>query len=82
VADTFAFSFFKAKSKRDWRTFPILVAVYVRLAGREEQEVRRDFGAAWDEYAAHTPPSRLDPPVLEGESVGPEAVLPEAFRQG
>jgi protein-S-isoprenylcysteine O-methyltransferase Ste14 len=35
--------------------FPILVVVYVRLARREEREVRKDFGAVWDEYAARTP---------------------------
>ncbi len=35
--------------------FPILVAVYIRLAHREEREVRAEFGQAWDEYAARTP---------------------------
>lgn len=35
--------------------FPVLVTVYVRLAGREEREVRGAFGHAWDEYAARTP---------------------------
>ena len=35
--------------------FPILVTVYVRLAKREEQEVRAEFGSAWDEYAVRTP---------------------------
>ena len=35
--------------------FPILVVVYVRLARREEREVRADFGEAWDRYAARTP---------------------------
>ena len=35
--------------------FPILVTVYVRLARREEREVRAVFGAAWDAYAARTP---------------------------
>ena len=35
--------------------FPILLAVYVRLAHREEREVRTMFGAQWDAYAAHTP---------------------------
>jgi len=34
--------------------FPILVTVYVRLARREEAEVRAEFGHAWDEYAART----------------------------
>jgi protein-S-isoprenylcysteine O-methyltransferase Ste14 len=35
--------------------FPILVVVYVRLARREEREVRAEFGEAWDRYAAETP---------------------------
>ena len=35
--------------------FPILVTVYVRLARREEAEVRAAFGQAWDDYAARTP---------------------------
>jgi protein-S-isoprenylcysteine O-methyltransferase Ste14 len=35
--------------------FPILVTVYIRLAKREEQEVRAEFGMQWDEYAARTP---------------------------
>ena len=35
--------------------FPILVTVYIRLAHREEREVRAMFGAEWDAYAARTP---------------------------
>ena len=35
--------------------FPILVYVYARLARREEQEVRTEFGDKWDRYAAGTP---------------------------
>ena len=35
--------------------FPILVTVYVRLAHREEREVRESFGAQWEAYAARTP---------------------------
>jgi protein-S-isoprenylcysteine O-methyltransferase Ste14 len=35
--------------------FPVLVTVYVRLARREEREVRAEFGSAWDEYASRTP---------------------------
>jgi len=35
--------------------FPILVAVYVRLARHEEQEVAAEFGAAYQEYRARTP---------------------------
>ena len=35
--------------------FPILLCTYARLAHREEQEVRAQFGNAWDRYAATTP---------------------------
>jgi protein-S-isoprenylcysteine O-methyltransferase Ste14 len=35
--------------------FPVLVFTYVRLALREEREVRAAFGADWDAYAAQTP---------------------------
>ena len=35
--------------------FPILVTVYVRLARREERDVRAAFGPTWDRYAAQTP---------------------------
>jgi methanethiol S-methyltransferase len=35
--------------------FPILTITYVRLAHREETEVKATFGVAWDEYAARTP---------------------------
>ncbi len=35
--------------------FPILVAMYVRLARREEQEVRSEFGDRYRSYAAVTP---------------------------
>jgi protein-S-isoprenylcysteine O-methyltransferase Ste14 len=35
--------------------FPILVTVYVRLAHREEREVRAEFGQEWDTYAASVP---------------------------
>src|SRR5262245_24300988 len=35
--------------------FPILTVTYVRLARREQAEVRSLFGPVWDEYAAHTP---------------------------
>ena len=34
--------------------FPILVVTYVRLAHREEREVRAAFGDVWDGYAART----------------------------
>ncbi|MBI4292134.1 MAG: isoprenylcysteine carboxylmethyltransferase family protein [Betaproteobacteria bacterium] len=35
--------------------FPILVFMYVRLARREEQEVRTEFGEAYRSYAERTP---------------------------
>ncbi len=35
--------------------FPILVYMYLRLARREEQDSREEFGQAWDIYAAHVP---------------------------
>jgi protein-S-isoprenylcysteine O-methyltransferase Ste14 len=35
--------------------FPVLVTMYVRLAHREEREVRARFGPAWDEYASRVP---------------------------
>jgi protein-S-isoprenylcysteine O-methyltransferase Ste14 len=36
--------------------FPILVLMYVRLAKREEREALREFGEAYVNYAAQTPP--------------------------
>jgi len=35
--------------------FPVLVLVYRRLAIAEEREVRVEYGAVWDTYAAQTP---------------------------
>ena len=35
--------------------FPILVMMYVRLARREEREVRTEFGEAYDRYARRVP---------------------------
>ena len=35
--------------------FPVLVVAYVKLAHREEREVRSELGALWDEYASRTP---------------------------
>jgi protein-S-isoprenylcysteine O-methyltransferase Ste14 len=35
--------------------FPILVWMYVRLARREEREVRAELGDAYARYAATTP---------------------------
>ncbi|HET9830770.1 MAG TPA: isoprenylcysteine carboxylmethyltransferase family protein [Vicinamibacterales bacterium] len=36
--------------------FPLLLVTYIRLARREEAEVRATFGDEWDRYAARTPP--------------------------
>jgi protein-S-isoprenylcysteine O-methyltransferase Ste14 len=35
--------------------FPVLVWMYVRLARREEAEVKSEFGEGWDAYALRTP---------------------------
>lgn len=35
--------------------FPVLVYMYLRLARYEEKIVRAEFGAVYDQYAAHTP---------------------------
>lgn len=35
--------------------FPVLVAVYARLARREEQDAVREFGEEYVQYAARTP---------------------------
>jgi protein-S-isoprenylcysteine O-methyltransferase Ste14 len=35
--------------------FPVLVAMYVRLAIREDAEARDVFGSEWERYAARTP---------------------------
>ncbi|MFM0327855.1 methyltransferase family protein [Caballeronia glebae] len=35
--------------------FPILVAMYVRLARHEESDSEQRFGQTWRDYAAHTP---------------------------
>jgi protein-S-isoprenylcysteine O-methyltransferase Ste14 len=35
--------------------FPVLVAMYVRLAHREERELQARFGAEYERYAASTP---------------------------
>jgi len=47
--------------------FPVLLVIYRRLALHEENDVRDDFGPAWDAYAAATPrfvprPRRPAPP--------------------
>lgn len=48
--------------------FPVLVTVYVRLARREEREVRTELGQAWVEYAARIPAFL---PRLWGAAPGP-----------
>lgn len=35
--------------------FPILITMYVRLAHREDREIRATFGKAYEQYALHTP---------------------------
>lgn len=35
--------------------FPILTAMYVRLARKEEADAQAEFGKAYDDYAAHVP---------------------------
>jgi protein-S-isoprenylcysteine O-methyltransferase Ste14 len=35
--------------------FPVLIAVYIHLAGQEEKLVRQEFGAAYDDYAREVP---------------------------
>jgi protein-S-isoprenylcysteine O-methyltransferase Ste14 len=35
--------------------FPVLVVMYVRLAHREEREMSKQFGEAWQSYARQTP---------------------------
>ena len=35
--------------------FPVLLVMYGRLAITEEREMRQQFGAAFDAYAARTP---------------------------
>jgi len=46
--------------------FPVLIAIYRRLALQEERGVAAEFGAAWDDYARRTPrfvPRWASPPV-------------------
>ena len=47
--------------------FPVLVFMYTRLAIGEEREMRAQFGAEYDEYAARTP--RFIPHLFEAPSV-------------
>lgn len=47
--------------------FPVLIAIYRRLALQEERAVAAEFGAAWDDYARRTPrfiPRRRPPQAL------------------
>lgn len=34
--------------------FPVLVLMYIKLAGREEAEAKKEFGEAWEAYALKT----------------------------
>ena len=54
--------------------FPILVTMYVRLARREEREVRATFGAEWDRYAAKTP--AFIPHLARGRPATPSSPTP------
>jgi protein-S-isoprenylcysteine O-methyltransferase Ste14 len=47
---------------------PVLVAMYLRLARREEREAHAAFGEAWEAYAARTPAflPRLRPSPADG----------------
>ena len=52
--------------------FPVLTVTYMRLAKREEREVRAEFGSQWDEYAARTPafvPRRLGSAPDDGSHI-------------
>jgi protein-S-isoprenylcysteine O-methyltransferase Ste14 len=49
--------------------FPILIAIYVRLARHEEAEALAEFGDAYRDYKAHTPaffPGRSSTPLPGG----------------
>jgi protein-S-isoprenylcysteine O-methyltransferase Ste14 len=51
--------------------FPILVAMYVRLARREEKEVLQEFGPAYAQYMKETPAFL---PKLSGQTPGSSAI--------
>ena len=61
--------------------FPVLLLVYRRLATREEAEVRRRFGAAWDAYAAEVPAfvprRRPAAPAAPAHTLAAEVVVPD-----
>jgi methanethiol S-methyltransferase len=53
--------------------FPVLVAMYMRLARREEKEVRARFGQAYDRYASEVPafvPRWPEAPAAGGGDTG------------
>ncbi len=50
--------------------FPVLTVVYLRLARREEREMRSQFGATWNAYAHRTPRFL---PALRRSSASPMA---------
>ena len=54
--------------------FPVLVAVYVRLARREERDARAQFGAAYDRYAAVT--RAFVPRLGHGAGAAPPSPFP------
>lgn len=67
--------------------WPVLAVIYYRLARREEAEMRAEFGAAYDEYAASTGmflPTRVlrartgAPSGAERGATAPPAVAPTA----
>ena len=54
--------------------FPILLVMYARLAITEETEMRKQFGAEFDAYAARTP--RFFPSLRKGHSVAQVVAAP------
>lgn len=67
--------------------FPVLVAVYLRLARSEEREVAGRLGPEWAAYAARTPgfiPAAILRPFRRperGSGAGPAATRPSSARQ-
>lgn len=49
--------------------YPVLLWVYVRLAKKEEDEMHREYGQAWEEYAGKTP--SFFPAVLAASRAAP-----------
>ncbi len=54
--------------------FPVLVGMYVRLSFVEEREVRKEFGDAYDRYAARVPAFFPHWGRLFGASGGPRTI--------